>query len=95
MKGTHVMLDELINKLSNRFTETIFYKDSSEIEKRIEALETLMKKYPNNAKLINELNNCKAGLQGEKEIRFELSNANIGMYVLHDVNIQYEYLKAL
>lgn len=88
------MIDKLINKLSNRFTETVFYKDSSETEKRIEALETLLKKYPDNIKLINELNNCKAGLQGEKEIRFELSNANIGMYVLHDVNMQYEDLKA-
>ena len=94
MKGIYAMIDELINKLSNRFTETIFYKDGSELEQQIDALETLLKKYPNNAKLINELNNCKAGLQGEKEIRFELSNANIGMYVLHDVNMQYEDLKA-
>ena len=53
-----------------------------------------MKKYPNNAKLVNELNMCKAGLQGEKEIEFELKNANIGMYVLHDVNLQFEDLKA-
>ena len=37
---------------------------------------------------------CELGLKGEKEIEFELKNANIGMYVLHDINMKYEDLTA-
>lgn len=35
---------------------------------------------------------CELGLKGEKEIEFELKNSNIGMYVLHDINMKYEDL---
>ena len=34
------------------------------------------------------------GLKGENAIRYELKNSNIGMYVLHDINICYKDLKA-
>lgn len=88
------MINELINKLTNKFTETVFLKRGSELEEQIKALKTLLEKYPNNEALQNELRLCEIGLQGEKEIEFELSNANIGMYVLHDVNIEYQDLKA-
>ena len=88
------MINELINKLTNKFTETVFLKRGSELEEQIKALKTLLEKYPNNEALQNELRLCEVGLQGEKEIEFELSNANIGMYVLHDVNIEYQDLKA-
>ena len=37
---------------------------------------------------------CELGLKGEKEIEFELKNSNIGMYVLHDINMKYEDLIA-
>lgn len=37
---------------------------------------------------------CELGLKGEKEIEFELKNSNIGMYVLHDINMKYEDLTA-
>ena len=30
------------------------------------------------------------GLNGEKEIEYELKNANIGMFVIHDLNIVFE-----
>lgn len=54
----------------------------------------LLEKYPDNEKLQNELKICEIGLQGEKEIAFELKNANIGMYGLHDLNLEYKDLKA-
>ena len=88
------MIDELINKLKDRFTETIFLKKNSELEEQIKALKILLKKYPNNEVLQNELRFCEIGLQGEKEIEYELLNSNIGMYVLHDVNMVYQNLKA-
>lgn len=47
-----------------------------------------MKKFGQKLKL------CELGLKGEKEIEYELKNANIGMYVLHDINMKYEDLTA-
>ena len=88
------MIEDVINKFKNKFTETIFFKKGSELEEQIKALKYLLNKYPNNEILLNELRLCEIGLRGEKEIEFELSNANIGMYVLHDVNIEYQGLKA-
>mgnify|MGYP002623844119 CR=1 FL=1 len=88
------MINELINKLTDKFTDTIFLKKGGELEEQIKALKTLLEKYPKNEALQNELRLCEIGLQGEKEIEFELSNANIGMYVLHDVNMEYQDLKA-
>lgn len=88
------MIKNLIEKFTNKFTETIFLKDTSELKKQIEALQELLVHYPNNEKLKKELKMCEIGLKGEEEIKFELGNANIGMYVLHDVNIEYKDLKA-
>lgn len=81
-------------KLFNKFTETIFYKNYSELEKQIDILKKLNKKYPDNKKIALRLKLAELGLQGEKQIEFELKNANIGMYVLHDVNICIDDLKA-
>lgn len=73
------MLGEIIDKFTKKFAETIFVKTDSELEKQIEALEILLKKYPNSDFLKNKLKMCKIGLQGEKEIEFELKIANIGI----------------
>lgn len=78
----------------NKFTETIFYKNDSELEFQIEALKKLHEEYPKNEIISQKLKLCELGLAGENEIEFELKNANIGMYVLHDVNLQFEDLKA-
>lgn len=77
-----------------RFTDTIFLKETSELEKQVKALEELNKEYPYNRKINKELENCKKGIKGEKEIEYELKNANIGMYVLHDINLKFEDLTA-
>lgn len=87
-------IGDFIDKVTNKFTETKFYKKESELEYQIEALKKLLEKYPNNDKLLKKLKLCELGLQGEKEIEYELKNANIGMYVLHDINIEYKDLKA-
>lgn len=88
------MISKIIDKFANNFTETIFYKKDSELEYQIKAVENVLKKYPTDDRLKKKLKICKLGLQGEKEIEFELKNANIGMYVLHDINIEYEGKKA-
>lgn len=80
--------------LFDKFNETIFYKKDSELELQIEALKKIQKEYPNNDIIAHKLKICELGLKGEKEIEFELKNSNIGMYVLHDVNLNFNDLKA-
>ncbi len=76
------------------FKDTIFLKETSSLNKRRDALMQLLKEYPNNEKIKEELFLVKKGIEGEKEIKYQLSKSNLGLYVLHDVNIQYEDLKA-
>ena len=80
--------------LFDKFSETIFYKKDNELESQIEALRNVLKDYPNNEKLKHKLKICELGLRGEKEIEFELKNANIGMFVLSDINLKYKDLTA-
>lgn len=87
-------INDFINKLTNKFTDTVFFKEDSELELQIEALKKLKEKYPDNYVISQKLLLAELGYRGEKEIEFELKNANIGMYVLHDVNIEYQDLKA-
>ena len=76
------------------FKETIFLKEDSELERKIIILKELQKKYPNNEKIKNDLLLANLGLAGEKEIAYELKNANLGMYVLHDINLVIDEYKA-
>lgn len=78
----------------NKFNETVFYKKSTELEKQIQVLKNLHEKYPKNDKIARQLKLFELGIYGEKQIEYELKNANIGMYVLHDVNICSDDLKA-
>ena len=82
---------ELIND-ALRFKDTVFYKESSDLQDRYDALSKLNSEYPNNDILKNEMYYIKKGLDGEKEIAYQLKKANVGMYVLHDVKIKYKDL---
>lgn len=76
------------------FKDTIFIKEDSSLQKQYEALLKLQKEYPNNNTIAEELYIAKKGLEGEKEIQYQLSKSNLGLYVIHDLNIEYENLKA-
>ena len=78
----------------DRFKDTIVLKEDSLLQDKIDYLNKLKEKYPNSKNINNQLYMAEKGLEGEKEIIYQLSKANIGMYVLHDVNIVYEGLKA-
>ena len=78
----------------NSFKDTIILKKSSELQKKYDALLALKKEYPNNDKIREELYLVKRGLYGEKEIEYQLLKSNLGMYVIHDLNIEYDNLKA-
>ncbi len=77
-----------------QFNETIFYKKDSELEYQLNALKKLSKEYPSNDSIARRLKICELGYNGEHEIEYELKNANLGMYVLHDINLKYKDLTA-
>ena len=79
---------------NNRLKDTIFLKETSDLKGKYEALERLIKEYPDNEELKEELFIVKKGLEGENEIKYQLSKSNIGMYVLRDINIEYNGLKS-
>ena len=83
-----------ILNIFDKFRETIILKEDSTLERQVNYLENLKEKYPNNKDIANQLFLAKKGLAGEKEILYQLKKANIGMFVLHDINIEYEDLKA-
>lgn len=84
---------ELIND-ALRFKDKVFFKESSDLQDRYDALSKLNSEYPNNDILKNEMYCIIKGLDGEKEIAYQLKKANVGMYVLHDVKIKYKDLTA-
>ena len=74
----------------DRFRDTIFLKEDCELERRVQYLEKLKEQYPDNKNINEQLFMAQKGLIGEKEIVYQLQKSNIGMYVLHDVNIVYK-----
>ena len=56
----------IINDIFNgiRFKDTIFYKESSDLNDKYKALKKLNDEYPNNDNLISELYTVKKGLDG-------------------------------
>ena len=80
--------------LFHKFTDTVFLKENSDLQDRYDVLSKLIELYPNNDDLLEEYYCVKKGLEGEKEIHYQLEKANIGMYVLHDVNYEYDNLTA-
>ena len=86
------IIDGVIKSL--RFKDTVFYKTNSDLQDKYDALEKLIKEYPNNEELENEFLMVKCGLKGEDEIEYQLKKADIGMYVLRDIKLKYEDLTA-
>ena len=80
--------------LFDTFKDKIFLKEDSTLEKQRDALNKLLKEYPSREDIMEELYLISKGIAGEKEIKYQLSKSNIGMYVLHDVNFQDADLKA-
>lgn len=80
--------------LFERFVDTIFLKDDNSLEEQINELKSIRDKVVEKDKIDRDIKLLEYGLNGEKEIAFELKNANIGMYVLNDVLIECDDLKA-
>ena len=81
-------------ELFNKFRSTVFYKDDSDLEKQLNELKSIRDKIENKEEIDKDIKLLEYGIAGENEIAFELKNANIGMYVLHDVTFEYDGNKA-
>lgn len=80
--------------LFERFTDTVFLKEENSLEQQLAKLRSMQDDVLEKDKIQKEIKLLEYGIQGENEIVFELKNANIGMYVLHDVTIQCGDVKA-
>ncbi len=76
------------------FKETVFLKTDSDLEKELVELEQLRSNVKDQDKLDKYIKTLRAGINGEKTIEYELKNARIGMFVLHDINLQYDDLNS-
>lgn len=81
-------------KLFKKFRDTVFYKEDSSLEKQLDELKKIREKLEDKGKIDKDIKKLEYGIAGEKEIAFELKNANIGMYVLRDVTFEYDGSKA-
>lgn len=82
----------LFDKLKN----PVFIKDDSEAEKQLAALQELKKNATGKLleQLEQETSKVESGIIGEKQVRFELENSHIPMYVLHDLFLEHDGLTA-
>ena len=78
----------------DKFRDAIILKEDCELERKVKYLEELKNKNPNNKSITQQLNIAQKGLEGENEKIYQLKKSNIGMFILHDVNLVYEDLKA-
>lgn len=78
----------------DKFRDAIILKEDCDLEKKVKYLEELKNKNPNNKNITQQLYMAQKGLEGENEIIYQLKKSNIGMFILHDVNLVYEDLKA-
>jgi hypothetical protein len=77
--------------MSNVFNETIFLKAGSSQDMRLSLLESSKYLTPSEKE---EMYILKKGMSGEKQVIYQLGKANEGMYVLRDVNFEYNGMTA-
>lgn len=82
--------------LFDKMKEPVLFKDDSEADRQLAALQELREKAKNEFadELDEEISRVNAGILGEKTIGFELQNSHIPMYILHDLFLEYNGLTA-
>lgn len=79
----------------DKITGPVFMKEDSEAEKQLEALKEIQSQLSEeNEMLEREIKLVEAGIYGEKQIKFELENSHIPMYILHDLYLVHNGLSA-
>ncbi len=80
--------------LFKSFKKTIFLKKESDLEKQLVELKRIREKLDNKDEIDRDIKLFEYGIYGENRIIYELNNADIGMYVLHDVTFECDGNKA-
>lgn len=83
----------IIDNIFKPFKDTVFLKEDSNLEKQLNELKELQKSN-NTLSLAKDIKLLEWGIKGEEAIAYELKCANLGLYVLRDITISYEDLKA-
>ena len=83
----------ILNNIFKPFKDTVFLKEDSNLEKQLKELKELQKSN-NSLSLAKDIKLVEWGIKGEEAIAYELKCANLGLYVLRDITISYEDLKA-
>ena len=78
----------------NKFRDTVVIKDHSNLEVQLSEMRLIRENLADTTKIDLDMKLVEFGIQGEKEILYELKNANLGLYVLRDVTIEHEGNKA-
>lgn len=76
------------------FHDQTFIKNNNTLERKEKALNKFLQLRPNNKKISQELFMVQKGLEGELKIAYQLSKSNLGMYIFHDIKLQYNDLIA-
>ena len=64
-------------ELFDLFRDTIFLKEDSDLEKQLDELKRIREKLNSTDEIDKDIKLLEYGIAGEKEIAFELKNANI------------------
>ena len=83
----------ILNNIFKPFKDTVFLKEDSNLEKQLNELKELQKSN-NSLSLAKDIKLLEWGIKGEEAIAYELKCANLGLYVLRDITLSYEDLKA-
>ena len=70
---------ESVDIFKNIHKDTIFLKENSDLQDRYDTLMKLKDEYPKCEELYEELYVVKKGLEGENEIKYQLSKSNLGL----------------
>lgn len=76
------------------FHDQIFVKDNKTLLKQENVLKRMAKFRPYDKRIAQELFMVQKGLEGEQKVAYQLSKSNLGMYIFHDVKLQFNDLTA-
>lgn len=78
----------------NKFRDTVVIKDHSNLEVQLSEMRLIRDNLADKTKIDLDMKLVEFGIQGEKEILYELKNANLGLYVLRDITIEIDDMRA-
>lgn len=82
------IIDRLVDNSLYRLKKQIVYKEDTTTRKELDKLKQYLLKHPNK-NLERKIKLFEYGLDGENKVLYELQHSGIGMYILHNINFEY------